>query len=63
MFAKEKKALSDIAEVLSHEPSVLLIVAYGSRIRGDFMEDSVMNHTGANHKPYKLWININSFII
>ena len=62
MFAKEKKALSDIAEVLSHEPSVLLIVAYGSRIRGDFMEDRDFD-VGANHRPDKLWININSFII
>lgn len=40
MFAIEEKALSEIAEVLSHEPAVLLIIAYGSRIRGDFSEDS-----------------------
>jgi predicted nucleotidyltransferase len=37
---REEKALSEIAEALSHEPSVLLVIAYGSRIRGDFMEDS-----------------------
>ena len=40
MFVKEKKVLSDIAEALCREPSVLLIVAHGSRIRGDFREDS-----------------------
>ena len=40
MFLKENKILSDIAEVLSGEPSVLKIVAYGSRVRGDFHEGS-----------------------
>jgi len=40
MFLKEKRILSDIAEVLSSEPSVLKIVAYGSKVRGDFRGDS-----------------------
>ncbi len=40
MFVKEERALSDIVEVLSHDPSILRLIAYGSRIRGDFMEDS-----------------------
>ena len=32
-------------------PTVLLIVAYGSRIKGDFMEDSVMNPQGPTINP------------
>jgi len=39
-FDKEKKILNDVARTLSAEPSVLKIVAYGSRVRGDFREDS-----------------------
>jgi len=41
MFDKEKKILNDVARTLSAEPSVLKIVAYGSRVRGDFREDDV----------------------
>lgn len=40
MFEKERRILSDIAATLAREPSVLKIVAYGSRVRGDFGEDS-----------------------
>ncbi|MBI4653931.1 MAG: nucleotidyltransferase domain-containing protein [Nitrospirae bacterium] len=40
LFSKEKKILSDIAEALSHEPSILKLIAYGSRVRGDFHGDS-----------------------
>lgn len=40
MLVNEKMALTDIAEVLSREQSVLMIVVYGSRIRGDYRGDS-----------------------
>ncbi len=40
MFLRENRILSDIADVISAEPSVLKIIAYGSRVRGDFHEGS-----------------------
>lgn len=40
MFLKEKEILSKIAGVLSNESSILKIIAYGSRVRGDFKESS-----------------------
>lgn len=40
MFTKEKKTLSEIVETLSAEPEVLRIIAFGSRVRGDFTGDS-----------------------
>ena len=39
MLSKEK-ILTAIVDDLSGEPSVLKIIAYGSRIRGDFREES-----------------------
>jgi len=40
MLEKEKRVLAFIAETLSQERAVRRIVAYGSRVRGDFREDS-----------------------
>lgn len=40
MFLKERRALNELADVLANETSVLKIIAYGSRVRGDFREDS-----------------------
>lgn len=40
MFLKERKALQEVAGILANEASVLKIIAYGSRVRGDFREDS-----------------------
>lgn len=40
MFIRENEILSDIAEVLSKEPFVQKIIAFGSRIRGDFHGES-----------------------
>lgn len=40
MFSKERNILSKIAETLSDEPAILKIIAFGSRVRGDFREDS-----------------------
>lgn len=40
MFASEKEILSKIAGILADEPRVLKIIAFGSRARGDFREDS-----------------------
>lgn len=40
MFLKERRALNELADILANETSVLKIIAYGSRVRGDFREDS-----------------------
>ena len=40
MFSKEQNTLESIAAELSREPAVRSIIAYGSRVRGDFREDS-----------------------
>jgi predicted nucleotidyltransferase len=40
VFEKESGTLTEIAGVLSREAAVRMVIAYGSRVRGDFREDS-----------------------
>jgi len=40
MLKKEENTLKKIAENLSNDKRILKIIAYGSRVRGDFREDS-----------------------
>ncbi len=40
MLKKEEDALKKIADNLSNDKRILKIIAYGSRVRGDFREDS-----------------------
>jgi predicted nucleotidyltransferase len=43
MFKKEHTILKEISEKLSNNPRILRIIAFGSRVRGDFRGDSDMD--------------------
>jgi predicted nucleotidyltransferase len=40
MFSKERRVLKELADILANEAFILKIIAYGSRVRGDFNGDS-----------------------
>ncbi len=40
MFEKEKEVLKKIGDILSKDERIMKIIAFGSRVRGDFREDS-----------------------